>query len=1005
MYYLIELVKKPLTSITTCFCLATWLALFPATGHAAQPCATPQFPQWESFDAGTQPVAIVKADFNADGKPDVAAANNFSSEVSFLAGDGNGGFSAPVTFSVPEHPVAIATADFNKDGRADLAVAGYTDIQGSGSVSVLLGNGSGGFGAPVSFTVGQGPSSIVTGDFNNDGKTDLAVGIQLTDTVSVVFGDGLGGFSGAISINSGGTPRALAAADLNGDGKLDLVAANGSNNVSVFLNNGAGGFGSATNFTVGADHGAIAVGDFNGDHKLDLVVANQSSTTLQGSVSVLLGDGAGGFGAPANYDVGVSPRGIVVADFDRDGKADLAVANYFSHNVSILIGDGAGHFTTGVGYIAGRGPESLAAGDFNLDGKIDLATSDTVWNKLVLLAGKGDGRFSTPATYAAGNTPSSVATGDFNGDGKADAAVANFSFNPSTVSLLLGDGRGGLRLTQSFGVGADPRSLTAADFNGDGKLDLATVNRADGTVSVLIGNGSGSFAAARTFSTGSNVISVAMRAGDFNGDGRVDLAVANTVSAGPNATVSILLGDGAGNFGAATQFSTGGANAVDVAPGDFNGDSKTDLLVANGGTSAESMLGIALLVGNGTGNFAAPVTFGVGSSPRSIAVGDFNGDNRLDAAVANRNSGAPSSTVSILLNNGAGGFATAKDVAAGPELDQVVSADVNADGKLDLITKSNTFEILILQGDGAGNFSPAQTIAFDYGSVATGDLDGDSLPDIVATGPSLLAVFLNGCGAGAPNPVDDSAFFVRQHYLDFLDREPDTSGLAFWTNQIESCGSDAQCREAKRIHVSAAFFLSIEFQETGYLAYRAHKVAFGNIQGKPVPITRDEMLADMRIIGSGVIVNAQGWEQKLEQNKRDYFDQLAASSRFTALYPQTLTPEQYVDALNSNAGGALSQAERDTLVSELKGGSKTRAQALRTVAEDSDLSKAEFNKAFVLMQYFGYLRRNPDDLPDHDFGGWQFWLNKLNEFNGDFIQAEMVKAFLSSDEYRNRFGR
>jgi hypothetical protein len=165
------------------------------------------------------------------------------------------------------------------------------------------------------------------------------------------------------------------------------------------------------------------------------------------------------------------------------------------------------------------------------------------------------------------------------------------------------------------------------------------------------------------------------------------------------------------------------------------------------------------------------------------------------------------------------------------------------------------------------------------------------------------------------------------------------------------------------------------------------------------------MLGDMRIIANGVIVNAEGWEQKLEQNKRDYFDQLAASSRFTALYPQSLTPEQYVDALNSNAGGALSQTERDTLVSELKGGSKNRAQALRTVAEDSDLSRAEFNKAFVLMQYFGYLRHNPDDLPDHDFGGWQFWLNKLNLFDGDFIQAEMVKAFLSSDEYVNRFGR
>jgi hypothetical protein len=260
---------------------------------------------------------------------------------------------------------------------------------------------------------------------------------------------------------------------------------------------------------------------------------------------------------------------------------------------------------------------------------------------------------------------------------------------------------------------------------------------------------------------------------------------------------------------------------------------------------------------------------------------------------------------------------------------------------------------------------------------------------------------------GAPplNPIDDARTFVRQHYLDFLGREADPSGLAFWTGEIENCGADAQCREAKRINVSAAFFLSIEFQETGYLAYRARKAAFGNIVGKPVPITRDEMLQDVQGIGSGVVVNAEGWEQKLEQNKSAYFDQVAASARFTSFYSQTLTPEQFVDALNTNAGGALSQAERNALVSDLKGGAKSRAQALRAVAENADLAMAEFNKAFVLMQYFGYLRRDPDGAPDSDFSGYNFWLGKLDEFNGNFIQAEMVKAFITSTEYRNRFGQ
>ncbi len=253
------------------------------------------------------------------------------------------------------------------------------------------------------------------------------------------------------------------------------------------------------------------------------------------------------------------------------------------------------------------------------------------------------------------------------------------------------------------------------------------------------------------------------------------------------------------------------------------------------------------------------------------------------------------------------------------------------------------------------------------------------------------------------NSIDDPQFFVRQHYLDFLNREPDASGLQFWTSEITSCGADAACREVKRINVSAAFFLSIEFQQTGYLAYLTHKAAFGNPPGKPVPITREEMLGDQQLVADGLVVGITGWEQKLERNKESYFDQFVASQRFTALYPQAMTAEQYIDALNSNVGGALSQAERDAFVNDLKANKKTRAQALRAIVEDPDLSKAETNKAFVLMQFFGYLRRNPDDAPDHDFGGWQFWLSKLDQFNGNFVQAEMVKAFLSSSEYRNRF--
>ena len=262
-----------------------------------------------------------------------------------------------------------------------------------------------------------------------------------------------------------------------------------------------------------------------------------------------------------------------------------------------------------------------------------------------------------------------------------------------------------------------------------------------------------------------------------------------------------------------------------------------------------------------------------------------------------------------------------------------------------------------------------------------------------------------------PNQIDNGQFFVRQHYLDFLNREPDAAGLAFWTNEITSCGSDAQCIEVKRINVSAAFFLSIEFQQSGYLVYRFYKSSFGNLPTSPLPIRLSEFLSGAQQIGQGVIVGQAGWETVLENNKQTFASQFVQGSRFTSAYPTSLSPAQFVDALFANAGVVPSTGDRAVAINEFGAASTTsevaaRARALRRVAENSILAQQEFNRAFVLMQYFGYLRRNPNDPPEAtlDFQGYNFWLNKLNAFNGNFIQAEMVKSFIDSSEYRQRFG-
>lgn len=276
----------------------------------------------------------------------------------------------------------------------------------------------------------------------------------------------------------------------------------------------------------------------------------------------------------------------------------------------------------------------------------------------------------------------------------------------------------------------------------------------------------------------------------------------------------------------------------------------------------------------------------------------------------------------------------------------------------------------------------------------------------LGTATSTLTINDNDASNGI-NLIDNATFFVRQHYVDFLNREPDAAGLAFWVNEITSCGGNTACIEVKRINVSAAFFLSIEFQETGYLVYRTYKSAFGNLGGAPVPVVLTDFLRDTQQIGQGVQVNVGNWEAQLEANKQAYMQAFVQRADFLAAFPNSMTATDFVNQLNTRAGGVLSPAEQTNLINILgvtPSDVTKRAQVLRAVAEDSDLRNAEFNKAFVLMQFFGYLRRNPNEFPDSDFTGFNFWLDKLNQFNGNFIDAEMVKAFISSLEYRQRFG-
>ena len=643
-------------------------------------------------------------------------------------------FGGAVNFGEGTNPRSVAVGDFNGDGKQDLALANY----GSDNVSILLGDGTGNFGATTNFATGIKPNSVAVGDFNGDGKQDLVTANDNSESVSILLGDGGGHFALPITLSASGFSSSVAVGDFNGDGKQDLAVANySSNTVSILLGNGTGHFGTAVNFVSGITPRSVAVGDFNGDGRQDLVTANVDSR----NVSILLGDGTGGFSSPMNFETDGAVQ-VAVGDFNGDGKQDLAVVNHNSDagiligNVSILLGDGAGHFGTATIFATGGVPSSLATGDFDGDSKQDLAVANSDSNNVSLLLGDGAGHFGAARTFVAGSGPSSVAVGDFNRDGNQDFAVANFYTN--YISILSGDGSGNFTSTDLI-VGDNPSSVAVGDLNNDGKQDLAVANFNSNNVAILLGDGAGNFVTSH-FDAGIHPFSVAV--GDFNGDGDQDLVVANIYSN----HVSILLGDGAGHFSAPSSFGTG-PDPFSVAVGDFNGDGKQDLAVAN--ENFTYIGSVSILLGDGAGHFGAARNFATGNTPRSVAVGDFNSDGKQDLAVANYYS----NYMSIFLGDGTGSFAT-RTLNLGPHdyPTSVSVGDFNGDGKQDLAVANQGLSVLILLGEGTGCFDVATRFlsgGLDPDSIAVGDFNGDGAQDLaVAILNSRNVAIALGDGAG-----------------------------------------------------------------------------------------------------------------------------------------------------------------------------------------------------------------------------------------------------------------
>jgi len=630
---------------------------------------------------GAGPVAFTLGDINGDGRLDLAVANA-STTISVLLGNGAGGFGARTEVSVGAGtaPHDVKIADMTGDGRPDLVVAVFNLSR----IAIFPGNGAGGFGTRRDIVVNPSPEKLEIGDLNGDGLMDVCVLLVSPNyRVGTLIANGSGSYVFSDWPSTGAGLSGIALGDVDADGDLDVVTTNANViNVSVYRNDGSGGLAARTDYGANTGVQRVVIADMNGDGRADVALVGTSPARLD----VMLGNGAGALGTAVTTTLGSNPASLAVGDVNGDGRPDIGIGYASGAIASVVFNATGGFFQARTDRTVGTTPRGVTTGDLNGDGRPDLVVANSGSNTISVMLGTAAGAFGPKTDFNTFAAPVGLAIGDVDGDGRADLVVANSG--SGTVSLMHGNGQGGFSDSQTLTTGAGPVQPVFGDFNVDGRLDLAVVNNIDNTLSVFFNN-QGVLQLQFNYTTSLNPASAAV--GDMNADGFPDLVVSN----GSSNSVRVYQNIDGDHFGAGVTWTTGSI-PLGVAVGDVDADGDLDIVVANGGANTVSLLiGIGNLIA-----FQNKVDYPVGFAPEAVALGDVNGDGRLDLCVANSGNAA----ISVLLgtgingNSGVGVFTAASDVPVADGARAMAMGDLNGDGRLDLAAATQAAKVSVVLG-------------------------------------------------------------------------------------------------------------------------------------------------------------------------------------------------------------------------------------------------------------------------------------------------------------------